>query len=233
VQYPESVVRSLTPIHDTMANRHSADSRDSSPGRTAFFSWLLKVVCTYVQCKHLSFTYLTLLRNSLGSSRVFEQYGRHTYTQWKEHYVERTPSGPLPSAPFPGYIQVPLTFVINAFFFSIPKLYLEHIKEVSQYHGRLDTVQDIWDKYTRQIVKDYQDFLLVVRSTHPFWFPMKANAHMEGYRTSIVGVYVMPSSVHKYLIRLIEQLWAYFLYPTSDRSLELQGSFLSFLQWGA
>ena len=148
----------------------SADSpqRGSSPGRTAFFSWLLKVVCTYVQCKSL--TYLTLLHNSPGSFRVSEQYGRHTYTQWKEHYIERIPSGPLPSAPFPGYIQVPLTFVIHAFFFSIPKLYLEQIKVVSQYHGRLDTVRDIWDKYTRQIVKDYQDFLLIVRTTHPFWF---------------------------------------------------------------
>ena len=113
-------------------------------------------------------SHLSLLRNSLGSSRVSEQHGRHTYAQWKDHYAERIPSGPLPSAPFPGYIQVPLTFVINAFFFSIPKLYLEQIKVVSQYHGRLDTVRDIWDKYTRQIVKDYQDFLLIVRATHPF-----------------------------------------------------------------
>ncbi|KAH9045177.1 hypothetical protein EDB85DRAFT_2137274 [Lactarius pseudohatsudake] len=118
----------------------SSDSRDFSPGRTAFFSWLLKVV---------------------WSSRVSEQYGQHTYTQWKDHYVERTPSGPLPTAPLPGHIQVPLTFIINAFFFSIPKLYLEHLKAVSQYHGRLATVQDIWDKYTRQIVKEYQDFLLI------------------------------------------------------------------------
>jgi hypothetical protein len=78
------------------------------------------------------------------------------------------PSGHLPSAPFPEYIQVPLTFVINTFFFSIPNLYLEHIKVVSQYHGRLDTVRDIWDKYTHQIVKEYQDFLLIVRASHPY-----------------------------------------------------------------
>ncbi|KAH8988605.1 hypothetical protein EDB92DRAFT_1871486 [Lactarius akahatsu] len=110
-------------------SRISSDSRDCSPGRTSFFSWLLKVV---------------------WSSRVSEQYGQQTYTQWNDHYVERIPSGPLPSAPFPEYIQVPLTF-----------LYLEHIKVVSQYHGRLATVQDIWDKYTRQIVKEYQDFLLI------------------------------------------------------------------------
>ena len=39
----------------------------------------------------------------------------------------------------------------------------ELIKVVSQYHGRLDTVRDIWDKYTHQNVKEYQDFLLVDR----------------------------------------------------------------------
>lgn len=121
-------------------SRFSPNSGDSSPGRTAFFSWLLKIVWT---------------------SRVSEGYGEYTYTRWQEHYIKRMPSGHLPSAPFPEYIQVPLTFVINTFFFSIPNLYLEHIKVVSQYHGRLDTVRDIWDKYTHQIVKEYQDFLLI------------------------------------------------------------------------
>ncbi|KAF8264942.1 hypothetical protein EI94DRAFT_1685987 [Lactarius quietus] len=116
------------------------DPGDCSPGRTAFFSWLLKVVWI---------------------CRVTEQYGQHTYTQWNEHHVKSIPSGTLSSAPFPEYIQVPLTFVINTLFFSIPKLYLEHIRIVSQYHGRLDTVRDIWDKYTLQIVKEYQDFLLI------------------------------------------------------------------------
>ena len=32
---------------------------------------------------------------------------------------------------------------------------------------------------------------------------MKVNAHTEGYRTSIVGIYDMPSNVDKYLIRLM------------------------------
>ena len=58
-QYPNLVVRSL-PHQSTFLWTHcprtSADSRDSSPGRTAFFSWLLKVLCTYVQCEHLSLT---------------------------------------------------------------------------------------------------------------------------------------------------------------------------------
>ena len=144
--------------------------------------------------------YLILLYIPLGTYRVSEQYGQHTYTQWNEHYIKRIPSGPLPNAPFPEYIQIPLTFVINTFFFSIPNLYLEHIKVVSQYHGRLDTVQDVWDKYTRQIVNEYQDFLLVVRAMHPYQFSMKADTTMKGHRTFIVGINDMSSPVHKYLI---------------------------------
>lgn len=62
--------------------------------------------------------------------------------------------------------------MINALFFSIPKSYLEHIKVVSQYHGRLSTVQVIWDQYTCRIVKEYQDFLLIVRFGTPFITPL-------------------------------------------------------------
>ena len=174
------------------------------------------------------------LRISLGTSRVSEGYGQHTYTRWQEHYIKRIPPGHLPSAPFPEYIQVPLAFVINTFFFSIPKLYLEHIKVVSQYHGRLDTVRDIWDKYTHQIVKEYQDFLLVVRASHPYWFPTRANAGTEGNRSFIVGIFIyLPTSTDHNPVHLIERPWAYLLCLTSGRSQKLQGSFLSFLQWGA
>ena len=106
------------------------------------------------------------LHDASGSFRITERYGRDTYRQWGEHYAERIPTGPLPSAPFSVYIRIPLNFVITAVFFSIPWSYLEHIKAASQYHGRLSTVQDIWDQYTSRIVKEYQDFLLVVRLAH-------------------------------------------------------------------
>jgi hypothetical protein len=108
-------------------------------------------------------TYLNIHHDSSWSFRVTERYGQGTYRQWGEHYAERIPTGPLPRAPFSGYIRIPLNFAISALFFSIPKSYLEHIKAVSQYQGRLSTVQEIWDQYTRRIVKEYQDFLLIVR----------------------------------------------------------------------
>jgi hypothetical protein len=104
-----------------------------------------------------------MTHDSSGSFRVTECYGQDTYRQWDEHYAEKIPTGPLPSAPLSGYIRIPLNFIISALFFSIPNSYLEHIKAVSQYHGRLSTVQEIWDQYTRRIVKEYQDFLLIVR----------------------------------------------------------------------
>jgi hypothetical protein len=103
------------------------------------------------------------LHDSSGSFRVTERYGQDTYRPWEEHYAQRIPTGPLPSAPFSVYIRIPLNFVISAVFFSIPRSYLEHIKAASQYHGRLSTVQDIWDQYTHRIVREYHNFLLIVR----------------------------------------------------------------------
>jgi len=120
-------------------SRISADCGDGSPGRTTFLSHILRVIWGF---------------------RVTERYGYDTHSQWVRYYAERIPTGPLPSAPFAGYIRIPLNFIINAIFFSVPKSYLEHIKVASQYHGRLSTMQDVWDHYTRRVVKEYQDFLI-------------------------------------------------------------------------
>ncbi|KAH9973085.1 hypothetical protein BGW80DRAFT_1500040, partial [Lactifluus volemus] len=116
------------------------DPGDNSPGRTTFFSWLLKVIWTY---------------------RVSSRHGQDTTRQWEENKARSVPTGPLPSAPFPAYIRVPLNFITNVFFFSIPNSYLEHIKVASEYHGRLATLQNVWGQYTSRIVKEYQDFLLI------------------------------------------------------------------------
>jgi hypothetical protein len=45
--------------------------------------------------------------------------------------------------------------------------YLEHIKNVGQFRGRLAAMQGVWDQYTRRVVKEYQDFLLIVKVTFP------------------------------------------------------------------
>jgi len=120
--------------------RINSDFGDNSPGRTVFFGYILRVIWSF---------------------RITEGYGQDTYRQWGDHYAQRMPTGPLPSAPLSQYIQIPLNFVISGLFFSIPNSYLEHIKVASQYHGRLSTAQDIWNQYTSRIVKEYQDFLLI------------------------------------------------------------------------
>ncbi|KAF8505975.1 hypothetical protein F5888DRAFT_1653380 [Russula emetica] len=121
-------------------SRINSEWAESAPGRTAFISWILRIVWSY---------------------RITELYGQDTLRLWEEHKAERILTGPLPSAPFSAYIRIPLNFIISVAFFSIPWSYLEHIKVVSDYHGRLSTVQDMWDQYTRRIVKEYQDFLLI------------------------------------------------------------------------
>ena len=165
-QYPESIVSHTASFAPQFPSRVlSADFGDNSPGRTVFLSWILRTICTsgvwFSSAAHISRHH-----DSSGGFRVTERYGQDTYRQWDEHYAERIPTGPLPSAPFSGYIRIPLNFTISALFFTIPNSYLEHIKVVSQYHGRLSTVQEIWDQYTCRLVKEYQDFLLIVRLMH-------------------------------------------------------------------
>jgi hypothetical protein len=112
------------------------------------------------------YVFMQRLRDATGSFRITERYGQDTHRHWEEHQGERIPTGPLPSAPFSAYIRIPLNFIISVAFFSIPWSYLELIKVASNYHGRFSTVQDNLDRYTRRIVKEYQDFLLIVRLAH-------------------------------------------------------------------
>ena len=54
-----------------------------------FFNWLLKIVCTYVQNSSTYLPHMTLLRISLGTSRVSEGYGQHAYTLWHRDRLHR------------------------------------------------------------------------------------------------------------------------------------------------
>lgn len=167
MQCLESIVRSpalSVPIlpHASLSD-NLADNlfAENAPGRTVFISWILRIVCTFRACVLFLCVFIHRLHDASGSFRVTELYGQDTYRHWEEHNAERI-TGPLPSAPFSTYIRIPLNFFISVAFFSIPWSYLEHIKVASHCHGRLSTVQDTWDQYTHRIVKEYQDFLLIV-----------------------------------------------------------------------
>ncbi|KAI0265174.1 hypothetical protein BC834DRAFT_880407 [Gloeopeniophorella convolvens] len=120
--------------------RTKSDLGEFSPGRVVFLSWLMRTIWSF---------------------RISERYGQDTYRQSEDIRADRTPVGPPPNVPFPGYIRIPLNFIITFLLFSIPNTYLEHVRVASQYHGRLASVQSNWDRYTRRIVKEYQDFLLI------------------------------------------------------------------------
>ncbi len=182
MQYLESIVRTSAELYCPLAPHASlsANLAESSPGRTVLISWILRIVCMFKRL-YLFPLYVFILRlyNASGSFRITERYGQNTFRRWEEHYAERIPAGPLPIAPFSAYIRIPLNFIISAVFFSIPWSYLEHIKAASHYHGRLSTAQDIWDQYTHRIVKEYQDFLLIVR-LETFSYPsLKADAESK------------------------------------------------------
>jgi hypothetical protein len=166
--YLESIVRSPAPSVPILPHASlSANLAESSPGRTAFISWILRIICTFgAYALFLSTYFIQRLHYTSGSFRVTELYGQDTYPRWEELKAEKMPTGFLPNAPFSAYIRIPLNFIISVGFFSIPWSYLGHIKVASNYHGRLSVVRDIWDQYTRRIVKEYQDFLLIVRLAH-------------------------------------------------------------------
>ena len=140
-------------------------------------------------CAFPHYVFIQRLHNASGSYRITQLYGQYTYRRWEQLTTERMPTGFLPSAPSPAYIRIPLNFIISVAFFSIPWSYLEHIKVASNYHGRLSTVQDIMDQYTRRIVKEYQDFLLIVRLATPslvlFWVLTPSR---KGYCALVVSI---------------------------------------------
>ena len=55
-----------------------------------------------------------------------------------------------------------LALIINGPCFGIPQTYLAHIKTASEFRGHLAGLRESWQSYTRQLVREYSDFILVV-----------------------------------------------------------------------
>ncbi|PSR71799.1 hypothetical protein PHLCEN_2v12300 [Hermanssonia centrifuga] len=53
-----------------------------------------------------------------------------------------------------------LSILINFPFFGIPKTYLAHTTKAGEFTGRLAGLQDAWQTYTRQLTREYSDFVL-------------------------------------------------------------------------
>ena len=55
-----------------------------------------------------------------------------------------------------------LQIIIHGPFFGIPQTYLAHIKKASEFRGHLAGLRQSWESYTRQLVQEYSDFILIV-----------------------------------------------------------------------
>ncbi|KAI0068930.1 hypothetical protein BV25DRAFT_65802 [Artomyces pyxidatus] len=128
----EDLLRSL--------NSTKTDKVFNSPGRTVFLSWLLREIWSF---------------------RTSEAYGQYAFKLSSAERIKRIPTGPVPALPPPSIIRIPLRFVVNFLFFAIPNTYQDHVRQAGQYQGRLSTVQYNWERYTRRLVQEYQDFLLI------------------------------------------------------------------------
>lgn len=61
-----------------------------------------------------------------------------------------------------------LTVIMKFPFFGVPETYLAHAKDASDFRGRLFELEERWEAYTRQLTREYSDFILVVRSYYLF-----------------------------------------------------------------
>ena len=104
---------------------------------------------------------------SLDRFRLLDKYGKHTRKQFTEF---RSSLDPLYVAhpTVPGFVQAMLSFVMKFPFLGIPQAYLAHAKDASDFRGRLFELQERWDAYTRQLIREYSDFILAV-SLSTFW----------------------------------------------------------------
>lgn len=116
------------------------DAREASVSRTVFLSWVSREIWSF---------------------RDAERYGRYTRRQSNDLRAARKRPGPESVPAPPIYIRLPLDFVVYFCFFGIPSTYLAHVKDASEYHGRLSNVQLRWERYIDRIVQEYQDFLLI------------------------------------------------------------------------
>ncbi|KII94619.1 hypothetical protein PLICRDRAFT_97210, partial [Plicaturopsis crispa FD-325 SS-3] len=118
---------------------------ENSAGRIVFLAWLLREITRF---------------------RDAEDYGQHTLSQWldRRKFPTHLKTSPvLDRDPKHWNLLVEITSSVACF--GIPSTYLGHIEAASEYQGRLSNVQDNWDGYINRLVKEYSDFLLIVRLT--------------------------------------------------------------------
>ncbi|KAF7355205.1 hypothetical protein MSAN_01436300 [Mycena sanguinolenta] len=113
---------------------------DNSPARTVFVAWFLREVCSF---------------------RDSQNYGSRTLKQ-SDVLRRELKSSLSPSVSRPPPFLLPLiNVVIRVLFFGIPLIYLSHVRKSSEYRGRLANIQQNWENYIEQLVREYAHVLLI------------------------------------------------------------------------
>ncbi|EIM88533.1 uncharacterized protein STEHIDRAFT_54565, partial [Stereum hirsutum FP-91666 SS1] len=143
VPFSKAECEDLLRILDTS----QGSSESSNAARTNFVSWILREIWNF---------------------RDAEEFGQHTFRQSSALRQQRADKGAAPPpTPPPVFIQSLLNLAINVLFFAIPWTYHAHVKDASEYRGRLSNMQKRWEDYIRRLVQEYQDFLLIVSTMSP------------------------------------------------------------------
>ncbi|EJF56594.1 hypothetical protein DICSQDRAFT_112889 [Dichomitus squalens LYAD-421 SS1] len=94
------------------------------------------------------------------SFRTGQRYGQITWTEMRT-YRKALYAAPDISTPESVITKTFLQIIIHGPFFGIPQTYLAHIKKASEFRGHVAGLRQSWEAYTRQLVQEYSDFILI------------------------------------------------------------------------
>ncbi|KAF9469012.1 hypothetical protein BDZ94DRAFT_1208240 [Collybia nuda] len=132
VPFSKSECEDLSRVLKDMSHPYS----DASVAKTVFIAWLLREICSF---------------------RDSESYG--LYTQKVAQNIRDARALPTANSRRPPRTIVNL--IIALLFFGIPRTYYIHVKNSSEYRGRLANVQQNWETYIERLVREYSHFLLI------------------------------------------------------------------------
>lgn len=105
--------------------------------------------------------FTVVLRFKTDSFRTGQRYGQITWNEMRTYRKALYQPQDF-TRPESFLTKFFLTLCINGPFFGIPQTYLAHIKKASEFRGHIAGLRTSWESYTRQLVGEYSDFILIV-----------------------------------------------------------------------
>ncbi|OCH90690.1 hypothetical protein OBBRIDRAFT_581861 [Obba rivulosa] len=112
---------------------------ERTPTATSFVAWILRQIYSF---------------------RIVDGYGHMTHGQLG-HFRRTLTQPPEIDMHLSTGSRVFLAFLTNVVFLGIPNTYLEHVQGASVFRGRLSSMQENWESFTKQLIQEYSDFILV------------------------------------------------------------------------